>query len=139
MAVTTEWTVPQTSRTVYSGLSSDSKPSNPVAGSIFYETDTNDFYYFDGAAWTKTGTDGAAHVDASPDGHAVTQHDSTDDPNGPFCGLRFDAAGTVHLISGGVEHILTVVAAEYFPGVVTRVNSTDTTLTDAQMIGFKRV
>jgi len=84
------------------------------------------------------GTQNSLHVDASPDGHLVTQHDSTNDPNGPFCGLRFDVAGTVHLISGGVEHVLTVIAGEYFPGVVTRVNSTDTTLTDAQMIGFKR-
>ena len=84
------------------------------------------------------GTNGAAHVDASPSGHTPAQSDTVADPSGPFVGVRFDAAGTVHLISGGTEHILTVLAGEYFPGEVSRINSTSTTLTDAQMVGFKR-
>ena len=83
-------------------------------------------------------TDGAAHVDASPSGHTPTQSDTVDDAAGPFVGLRFDAAGTVHLISGGTEHILTVLAGEYFPGEVSRINLTSTTLSNAEMVGFKR-
>lgn len=33
------------------GLSSDTKPSGPPAGSTFYETDTLRWYVYDGAAW----------------------------------------------------------------------------------------
>jgi hypothetical protein len=84
--------------------------------------------------------DGAAHVDASPDSYDVTQHNTTADPNGPFIGLRFDAAGAVSLESdgGGDVHALTVLAGEYWPGTVLRVNATGTALTNAQMVGFKR-
>jgi hypothetical protein len=85
------------------------------------------------------GKNGAAFVDASPDGYTVTQHDSTNDPDGPFTGLRFDVAGTVVLLSGGGDVLtLTVLAGEYYPGTVVRVNDTNTTLTNAQMVGFKR-
>jgi len=84
-------------------------------------------------------TAGAAHVDASPIPQAVTQDDATADPNGPFVGMRFDAAGTVILIGGdGVSHTLTVLAGEYFPGTILRIDDTSTTLADAEMIGFKR-
>jgi len=86
------------------------------------------------------GTDGAAHVNASPDSYDVTQHNTTADPNGPFIGIRFDAAGAVSLESGGGGdvHALTVLAGEYWPGTVLRVNATGTALTNAQMVGFKR-
>ena len=84
-------------------------------------------------------TDGASHVDASPNSYAVTQHDSTADANGPFIGVRFDAAGTVSLVSGnGAVHALNVLAGEYWPGTVLRINDTGTALTNAQMVGFKR-
>lgn len=33
------------------GLSTDAKPTTPAAGSRFYETDTQLFYIYDGAAW----------------------------------------------------------------------------------------
>ena len=85
------------------------------------------------------GTDKALHVDASPNSYNTTQDDATADPDGPFIGMRFDAAGTVILVSGNGEvHTLTVLAGEYWPGTVLRVNSTSTTLTNAQMVGFKR-
>ena len=84
-------------------------------------------------------TGGAALVDASPDSYAVTQHDSTADANGPFIGVRFDAAGAVSLVSGnGAVHALNVLAGEYWPGTVLRINDTGTALTNAQMVGFKR-
>ena len=82
---------------------------------------------------------GAGLVDASPDSYAVTQHDTIADPNGPFIGIRFDAAGAVSLVSGnGAVHALNVSAGEYWPGTVLRINDTGTALTDAQMVGFKR-
>ncbi len=84
-------------------------------------------------------TDGASHMDASPDSFNVTQHDSTADPDGVFIGIRFDASGTVSLVSGnGDVHALNVLAGEYFPGTVLRINDTGTALTNAQMVGFKR-
>src|SRR3990167_7386280 len=33
------------------GLSTDTKPTGPRAGSLFYETDTGAQYLYDGAAW----------------------------------------------------------------------------------------
>jgi len=88
-------------------------------------------------AWL--GIDGAALVDASPNSYAVTQHDATADPNGTFIGIRFDAAGAVSLVSGnGAVHALNVLAGEYWPGTVLRINDIGTTLTNAQMVGFKR-
>lgn len=82
---------------------------------------------------------GAMAADLSFDPKAVEQSDTVNDPNGPFRGMRFDADGTVKLVSSdGIEHTLTVLAGEYFPGGVVRVNATGTTLADAAMIGFKR-
>lgn len=83
--------------------------------------------------------DGGAFVNASPDSFNVTQHDSTADPDGPFIGIRFDAANTVSLVAGnGDVHALNVLAGEYWPGTVLRINDTGTALTNAQMVGFKR-
>ena len=40
------------------GLSTDSKPTENIGvNSKFYELDTNDVYYFTGAAWAKVGAD----------------------------------------------------------------------------------
>lgn len=84
-------------------------------------------------------TGGSGHVDASPDSYNVTQHDTTADPDGIFIGIRFDTAGTVSLVSGnGDVHALNVLAGEYWPGTVLRINSTGTSLINAQMVGFKR-
>jgi hypothetical protein len=83
------------------------------------------------------GTGEALHIDASPLMVAVTQHDSTDqDPI--LNGVRFDAYGTVSLESDGVTHALNVIPGEYLAGRVDRINSTGTSLTNAQMIGFTR-
>jgi hypothetical protein len=38
----------------YVGLSSDTKPASPTAGSTFYETDGRALYVFDGSAWQYT-------------------------------------------------------------------------------------
>ena len=121
------------------GLSTDTKPSANYDDRI-YETDTGDEYKcFGGDDWVRISTGGAGHVDASPNSYAVTQHDSTADANGPFIGVRFDAAGAVSLVSGnGAVHALTVLAGEYWPGTVLRINDTGTALTNAQMVGFKR-
>ena len=35
----------------YIGLSTDSKPVNCAANSLFLELDTGDFYYFDDGVW----------------------------------------------------------------------------------------
>ncbi|GMR03368.1 MAG: hypothetical protein BMS9Abin21_206 [Thermodesulfovibrionia bacterium] len=85
-------------------------------------------------------TGGAGHVDASPDSYDVTRHATTADPNGPFIGLRFDVAGTVSLESGGGGdvHALNVLAGEYWPGTVLRVNIVGTSLADTEIVGFKR-
>lgn len=40
------------------GLSTDSKPTENIGvNSKFYELDTNDVYYFTGAAWAKVGAE----------------------------------------------------------------------------------
>lgn len=39
----------------YSGLSTDTKPTNCSINSLFLELDTGDVYYFDGSAWAKVG------------------------------------------------------------------------------------
>ncbi len=41
----------------FKGLSTDAKPTNCGANSVFLELDTGDFYYFDGTAWHKVGGD----------------------------------------------------------------------------------
>lgn len=82
---------------------------------------------------------GSIHINASPDSFNVTQDNSTDDPDGIFLGMRFDAAGTVSLVAGnGDVHVLNVLAGEYWPGTVLRINDNGTALTNAQMVGFKR-
>ena len=35
----------------YSGLSSDTKPTSPPAGSTFYETDTKQTFFYNGTSW----------------------------------------------------------------------------------------
>lgn len=40
----------------YRGLSTDQKPTENVGdNAIFYELDTDDFYYFNGTTWAKVG------------------------------------------------------------------------------------
>ena len=39
----------------YSGLSTDSKPTDCGVNSLFLELNTGDVYYFTGAAWAKVG------------------------------------------------------------------------------------
>lgn len=39
----------------YKGLSTDQKPTDCAANSLFLELDTGDCYYFDGSAWQKVG------------------------------------------------------------------------------------
>ena len=41
----------------FKGLSTDQKPLNCGANSLFLELDTGDFYYFDGTTWHKVGGD----------------------------------------------------------------------------------
>lgn len=42
----------------YKGLSTDEKPTDCAANSLFLELDTGKFYYFDGEAWNELGTGG---------------------------------------------------------------------------------
>ena len=83
------------------------------------------------------GTGDALHIDASPDMVAILQSDTVDQTV-ILAGLRFDAYGTVELVSGTVVHTLNVIPGEYLAGRVDRVNATATTLTNAQMVGFTR-
>lgn len=84
-------------------------------------------------------TDGAAHVDASPGNQLVAQSDTVSDPSGPFIGMRFDASGTVSILgTDGVTSEINALAGEYWPSPILRINSTGTSLFDAQMVGFKR-
>ncbi len=39
----------------FKGLSTDDKPTTCAVNSIFWELDTNLFYYFDGEAWQPIG------------------------------------------------------------------------------------
>lgn len=39
----------------FSGLSTDSKPTDCGVNSLFLELNTGDVYYFTGAAWAKVG------------------------------------------------------------------------------------
>ena len=50
MALTLITTVSQ-----YIGLSGDTKPASPPAGSTFFETDTGARYIFDGTNWVNVG------------------------------------------------------------------------------------
>lgn len=42
----------------YKGLSTDAKPTDCAANSLFLELDTGKFYYFDGEAWNELGAGG---------------------------------------------------------------------------------
>lgn len=42
----------------YKGLSTDEKPTDCAANSLFLELDTGKFYYFDGEAWNELGAGG---------------------------------------------------------------------------------
>lgn len=57
--VTDRDNIPRNMRTVsrcdFIGLSTDEKPTNILANSMFLELDTGDFYYFTGATWAKVG------------------------------------------------------------------------------------
>ena len=39
----------------YKGLSTDTKPTDCGANSLFLELDTGKFFYFDGTAWSEVG------------------------------------------------------------------------------------
>ncbi len=39
----------------YTGLSTDTKPTDCGANSLFYELDTKKVYYFDGTTWKEVG------------------------------------------------------------------------------------
>lgn len=62
MAYKTEYIVPVTGRGVYSGLSSDTKPVGVVAGSEFYETDTEFLFQYSGSHWIQNGSNAATHT-----------------------------------------------------------------------------
>lgn len=47
-------TVAQTSSYRYTGLSSDTKPTDAITGSVFVETDTLTVWEYTGAAWVRT-------------------------------------------------------------------------------------
>ena len=116
MAITTEWTVPNTSRKGYSGLSSDNKGdiTDAVAGAEFHETDTNDLYIYDGAGWnlvrnngyTLVESQGENTVDVASTGSntgivALAVQDNTlsalGTSDGDFQYLRVDSQGRLHV------------------------------------------
>lgn len=48
----------------YKGLSTDEKPTDCAANSLFLELDTGKFYYFDGEAWNELGAGGGGGGDS---------------------------------------------------------------------------
>lgn len=43
---------------IYEGINKDEKPTDDImTNAKFHELDTDDWYYFDGAAWQKVGGD----------------------------------------------------------------------------------
>jgi len=96
----------------------------------------SDTYEWNGHAWVKLSTGGAALVNASPKIVSVTPSDSTTyDP--PLAGIRIGTAGDVVVTSGGVDvTISSVDAAESLPGEITAVKATGTTASN--IIGWQR-
>jgi hypothetical protein len=41
-------------------ITSSTRPSSPVAGKAYFETDTNKVIIWDGSAWTELNSDGTA-------------------------------------------------------------------------------
>lgn len=52
----------------YKGLSTDEKPTDCAANSLFLELDTGKFYYFDGESWNELGTGGGGGGEVIYDG-----------------------------------------------------------------------
>lgn len=92
----------------YVGLSSDTKPTTPTAGSTFYETDTGATYIYDGAAWQLGPAGSSFRV-------AVGNYNFTDDAGAQGAFTIFTITGDVllqvfgicdvALTSGGVAKI----------------------------------
>lgn len=73
----------------YKGLSTDEKPTDCAANSLFLELDTGKFYYFDGEAWNELGTGGGGG-DVLYDGSATFVVSST-------------PQGSVSMLTDGIE------------------------------------
>lgn len=74
------------------------------------------------------------------DGAAITVHDTTADPLGPFKALWIGAAGNVSLLTvGGTAITLTNVPVGILPVACSRINSTGTTVTtpNTNIVGLK--
>jgi hypothetical protein len=76
-------------------------------------------------------------VNASPIMIAIVQSDTTV-YSPPLMGLRINAAGTLKVRSGGADHTLTCVAAEYMAGEFDMVYATTTDIADADLKGYQR-
>lgn len=76
----------------YKGLSTDEKPTDCAANSLFLELDTGKFYYFDGEAWNELGTGGGGGGggDVLYDGSATFVVSST-------------PQGSVSMLTDGIE------------------------------------
>lgn len=81
---------------------------------------------------TKQGAPGAA-------ASAVTQHNSTADPSGPFRFLKVLASGDISYVDleGNTVAEAGLVAGDYVWCGVVRVNDTGTTIADASIIGYR--
>ena len=81
---------------------------------------------------------GDSLVNASPKMVAIVQSDTTV-YSPPLMGMRINAAGTLNIRSGGADHVLTCVAAEYLPCEIDIVYATTTDIADADLKGYKRI
>lgn len=57
----------------FSGLSTDTKPTNVLSGALFHETDTQKYFVFDGSSWVSAPYDSVAHTHGVADDGAVQQ------------------------------------------------------------------
>lgn len=80
----------------YKGLSTDEKPTDCAANSLFLELDTGKFYYFDGEAWNELGTGGGGGGgDIIYDGKVTFALDPDENISGEFTAAKLPADGDV--------------------------------------------
>ncbi len=87
----------------YSGLSSDTKPTSPPAGSTFYETDTKQTFFYNGTSWViKEGEEFDVSV------YPVRAQGTTD-------GVQYDSTGVSSSGAGTDIDLWTFDSYDYYP------------------------
>ena len=84
------------------GLSGDTKPTSPSAGSTFYETDTKTQYIYDGLAWKQAKVDGWAFSSEMAVGTTVVKASA-----GQLHGVLIETDGTNDVLVQMFNHAST--------------------------------